>query len=80
MALAGGVAVLTTPDFYVAASSAGMLSPTGRCRALDAGADGFVHGEAAAVVQDLEALPAAAARVVVHDEEVHGALQRLEVL
>lgn len=50
MALAGGVAVLTTPDFYVAASSAGMLSPTGRCRALDAGADGFVPGEAAAAV------------------------------
>lgn len=50
MALAGGVAVLTTPDFYVAASSAGMLSPTGRSRALDAAADGFVPGEAAAAV------------------------------
>ncbi len=50
MALAGGVAVLSTPDFYVAASSAGMLSPTGRCHTLDGAADGFVPGEAAAAV------------------------------
>ncbi|WGF87498.1 SDR family NAD(P)-dependent oxidoreductase [Marinivivus vitaminiproducens] len=50
MALAGGVAVLSTPSFYVAASQAGMLSPTGRCRTLDAAADGFVPGEAAAAI------------------------------
>ncbi|MGE0221886.1 MAG: SDR family NAD(P)-dependent oxidoreductase [Acetobacteraceae bacterium] len=50
LALAGGVAVLSTPGFYVAASSAGMLSPSGRCRTLDAGADGFVPGEAVAAV------------------------------
>ena len=50
LALAGGVAILTTSDFYLAASNAGMLSPSGRCRTLDAAADGFVPGEAAAVV------------------------------
>ncbi|MCW5698017.1 MAG: SDR family NAD(P)-dependent oxidoreductase [Bauldia sp.] len=50
MALAGGVAVLSTPDFYVAASSAGMLSATGRCHTLDSAADGFVPGEAVAAV------------------------------
>jgi polyketide synthase PksM/rhizoxin synthesis polyketide synthase/nonribosomal peptide synthetase RhiB len=50
LALAGGVAVLSTSDFYVAASSAGMLSPTGRCHTLDQAADGFVPGEAAAAV------------------------------
>ncbi|MGE0415879.1 MAG: SDR family NAD(P)-dependent oxidoreductase [Acetobacteraceae bacterium] len=50
MALAGGVAVLTTSEFYVAAANAGMLSPTGRCHTLDATADGFVPGEAAAAV------------------------------
>jgi polyketide synthase PksM/rhizoxin synthesis polyketide synthase/nonribosomal peptide synthetase RhiB len=50
MALVGGVAVLTTPDFYLAASNAGMLSPTGRCHTLDASADGFVPGEAVAAI------------------------------
>jgi acyl transferase domain-containing protein/acyl carrier protein/SAM-dependent methyltransferase len=50
IALAGGVAVLSTPDFYVAASSAGMLSPTGRCHTLDMAADGFVPAEAAAAI------------------------------
>ena len=50
LALVGGVAVLTTPDFYLAASNAGMLSPTGRCHTLDASADGFVPGEAVAAV------------------------------
>jgi len=48
-ALAGGVAVMCSPDFYVAAASAGMLSPTGRCRTLDAAADGFVPGEGVGV-------------------------------
>ena len=45
MALAGGVAAMTTASFYLAGASAGMLSPTGRCRTLDAAADGFVPGE-----------------------------------
>ncbi len=50
LALAGGVAVMSTPAFYVVASNAGMLSTTGRCHTLDASADGFVPGEAVAVV------------------------------
>ena len=50
MALAGGVAAMFTPDFYIVASNAGMLSPTGICHTLDADADGFVPGEAAAVL------------------------------
>jgi 3-oxoacyl-(acyl-carrier-protein) synthase/NAD(P)-dependent dehydrogenase (short-subunit alcohol dehydrogenase family)/acyl carrier protein/SAM-dependent methyltransferase len=49
MALAGGIAVMTTPAFYLAGASARMLSPTGRCRTLDAGADGFVPAEGAGV-------------------------------
>jgi len=50
LALAGGVAAMFTPGFYVVASNAGMLSPSGRCHTLDAAADGFVPGEAVAVV------------------------------
>ncbi|MGN4085321.1 SDR family NAD(P)-dependent oxidoreductase, partial [Burkholderia gladioli] len=45
LALAGGVFVQSTEAFYVQANRAGMLSPRGRCRAFDAGADGFVPGE-----------------------------------
>ena len=48
LVLAGGVAAMTTPGFYVAASQSGMLSPTGRCHTLDASADGFVPAEAVA--------------------------------
>ena len=50
MALAGGVFVQSTPEFYELANKAGMLSPTGRCHTFDARADGFVPGEAVAVI------------------------------
>ena len=50
MALAGGVYVGTTPNLHVMASSGGMLSPDGVCRAFDRGANGFVPGEAVGVV------------------------------
>ena len=50
MALAGGVFVQSTPQFYLSANRAGMLSPAGRCHTFDERADGFVPGEGAAVV------------------------------
>jgi acyl transferase domain-containing protein/thioesterase domain-containing protein/acyl carrier protein/SAM-dependent methyltransferase len=50
LAIAGGVCVLNTPSFYIAASKTGMLSPTGQCRSFDRAADGFVPGEAAAAL------------------------------
>lgn len=50
MALAGGVSVVTSPDLFVQATKAGMLSPTGQCRTFDRGADGFAPGEGLGVV------------------------------
>lgn len=50
LALVGGANAIFQADVTVAFSRAGMLSPTGRCRAFDASADGFVRAEGAAVV------------------------------
>lgn len=50
LALAGGVFVQNSPDFYIAAEKAEMLSPTGLCHTFDEEADGFVPGEGAGVV------------------------------
>ncbi|MGW7484881.1 SDR family NAD(P)-dependent oxidoreductase [Nonomuraea muscovyensis] len=48
--LAGGVNVLLSPSGFVGFSQASMLSPTGRCRAFSADADGFVRAEGGGVV------------------------------
>jgi FkbH-like protein/FkbM family methyltransferase len=58
MALAGGVFLNTTPDFYLMSSKTKMLSSTGKCKTFDDAADGFVPGEAVGVVV-LKALSAA---------------------
>jgi acyl transferase domain-containing protein/acyl carrier protein len=50
LALAGGSMVMLEPRTYASASAQGMLSPTGRCRSFDVGADGFVRSEGCAVV------------------------------
>ncbi|MGH8258069.1 MAG: beta-ketoacyl synthase N-terminal-like domain-containing protein, partial [Steroidobacteraceae bacterium] len=50
LALAGGVTVHCTPQFYVASGNAGMLSRTGRCSTFDERADGFVPGEGVGVI------------------------------
>ncbi len=50
LALAGGVNVLLEPRKMASGSAQGMLSPTGKCHAFDVDADGFVSGEACAMV------------------------------
>ena len=50
LAFAGGAYVMLDPRKYLAGTAAGHLSPTGRCRAFDSAADGYVPGEACATV------------------------------
>lgn len=50
MALASGVNALILPDFYVAFSQLGVLSPDGRCKTFDARANGYVRSEGAGCV------------------------------
>ena len=60
LAIAGGATVLLEPRKANSGSLLGMISPTGRCHAFDAAADGFVPSEGCAVVL-LKRLPDALA-------------------
>ncbi len=50
LALCGGANAMFRPEFTIAESKAGMLSPDGRCRTFDASANGYVRGEGAGMV------------------------------
>ena len=50
MALVGGVHAVLSPDLTREMAELGMLSASGRCRAFDGAADGFVRGEGCGVV------------------------------
>jgi len=50
LALAGGVNVLLSPEWFVVLSRARMLAPDGRCKTFDASADGYGRSEGCGVV------------------------------
>jgi polyketide synthase PksN len=50
MAIVGGVQVMLTPAAHISFAMAGMLSPDGRCRTFDKGANGYVRGEGAGAI------------------------------
>jgi len=50
LAIAGGVSLMLSPEIFIALSRAHMLSPDGRCKAFDAGADGFARAEGCGAV------------------------------
>ena len=50
MALAGGVNLLLSPRWHIAFDKAGMLSPDGRCKTFDNGANGYARGEGAGII------------------------------
>ena len=50
LALAGGVSLIVSPERSIYASKAGLLSPSGRCKAFSSRADGYVRGEECGVV------------------------------
>jgi thioester reductase-like protein len=74
LALAGGVSIFVTPEYHLLASSLGMLSPGGRCKAFDDSGDGFVIGEGAGVVV-LKPL----ARALADGDFIHGVIKGIAV-
>jgi len=50
LALAGGVQALIHPGIQASFCKAGLLSPEGICRSIDADADGYVRSEGAGAV------------------------------
>ncbi|MFF7240915.1 SDR family NAD(P)-dependent oxidoreductase [Streptomyces collinus] len=50
VAVAGGINLILSPHNHLLLSRTGMLSPSGRCQAFDARADGFVRGEGMGLV------------------------------
>ncbi|WP_198520502.1 SDR family NAD(P)-dependent oxidoreductase [Kitasatospora sp. CB02891] len=70
MAVAGGVALMVTPQLHIRASKVGMLSPLGQCLPFDAAADGTVLGEGVGCVV-LKRLD----RAIADGDHIHGVIR-----
>jgi polyketide synthase PksL len=70
IALAGGVYIFATPAMLIMTSKGGMLSRTGKCKAFDNDADGFVPTEGVGVVV-LKPL----ARAVADRDHIYGVIK-----
>ena len=50
MALAGGINIITSPQYFMDLGKAGFLSPTGQCKPFDEQADGYCRSDGAGLV------------------------------
>ncbi|WP_308159058.1 SDR family NAD(P)-dependent oxidoreductase [Amycolatopsis magusensis] len=50
LSIVGGVSLILAPQTVVAGNQLGVLSPDGRCKTMDASADGYVKGEGVAAL------------------------------
>ncbi len=50
MAVAGGIELVFTPEYYIAESKGGFLSKDGRCKTFDQNANGYVRGEGGGIL------------------------------
>ncbi len=49
-AIAGGMELVYTPEYYIAETKGGFLSKDGRCKTFDASANGYVRGEGGGIL------------------------------
>ena len=50
LAVSGGVNIILRPEYTIAMSKGGFLSPSGRCKTFDAEGDGYARGEGAGLL------------------------------
>lgn len=50
LALAGGIELIYTPEYFIAETKGGFLSKDGRCKTFDEDANGYVRGEGGGII------------------------------